>query len=336
ERLDADRWTIPADLPERGLAQDRQKFGKGPRIETLSDLPLDRQVGHEGATWLDRTMIGGGRETMPHTGFGGDVRAAWEARGEGDAAERAARAEAAQARAEALARALAALEAASPDRSLTTAALARARDVVAQADRDIQALTVEHGRLTTLIDLRAGEGVEEDLADTTDRLAEATARRDALRFEVEMLKTLLAALETARAAARDRYVAPVLRELTPLLRLLWPDAEIAFDEDRLLPVAMTRAGQAEAIEILSGGTQEQVALLVRLAFARMLAAAGRAAPVILDDALVFTDDDRIERMFDALHRQAGDVQILVLSCRQRAFRNLGGQQLRIEAVGGAP
>ena len=80
ERLDADRWTIPANLPERGLAHDRQKFGKGPRVETLSDLPLDRQVRHEGATWLDRAMIGGGRETMPHTGFGGDVRTAWEAR----------------------------------------------------------------------------------------------------------------------------------------------------------------------------------------------------------------------------------------------------------------
>jgi hypothetical protein len=50
ERLDADRWTVPADLPERGLAQDRQQFGKSPRIETLSDLPLDRQVRHEGAT----------------------------------------------------------------------------------------------------------------------------------------------------------------------------------------------------------------------------------------------------------------------------------------------
>lgn len=80
ERIDADRWTIPADLPERGLAHDRQKFGKGPRIEALTDLPLDRQVRYEGATWLDRTMIGGGRETMPHSGFGGDVRAAWEAR----------------------------------------------------------------------------------------------------------------------------------------------------------------------------------------------------------------------------------------------------------------
>ena len=45
----------------------------------------------------------------------------------------------------------------------------------------------------------------------------------------------------------------------------------------------------------------------------MLAKDGRHAPVILDDALVFTDDDRIERMFDALHRHAGDLQIIVLN-----------------------
>jgi uncharacterized protein YhaN len=64
----------------------------------------------------------------------------------------------------------------------------------------------------------------------------------------------------------------------------------------------------------------------------MLARAGRIVPVILDDALVFTDDDRIERMFDALHRQAGDMQIIVLTCRQRAFRALGGQALRLQMV----
>ena len=32
-------------------------------------------------------------------------------------------------------------------------------------------------------------------------------------------------------------------------------------------------------------------------------------------------------MFDALHQQAGDIQIIVLSCRNRAFRDLGGQKL---------
>lgn len=79
ERVHAEHWTIPADLPERGLAHDRQRFGNDPRIDELSHLPLDRQVGHDGATWLDRTMLGKS-EIIPHTGFGGDVRAAWDAR----------------------------------------------------------------------------------------------------------------------------------------------------------------------------------------------------------------------------------------------------------------
>ena len=118
--------------------------------------------------------------------------------------------------------------------------------------------------------------------------------------------------------------------LQPLLRLLWADAELRFDGESLLPTALVRGGQEEEIGVLSGGTQEQIALLVRLAFARLLARTGRHAPVILDDALVYTDDDRIERMFDALHGQAADLQIIVFSCRQRAFRDLGGTKLIME------
>jgi hypothetical protein len=56
------------------------------------------------------------------------------------------------------------------------------------------------------------------------------------------------------------------------------------------------------------------------------AGAGWASgPVILDDALVYSEDDRIEKMFDALHRQSRDQQIIVFSCRQRAFAKLGGR-----------
>ena len=80
ERLDAEHWTIPADLPERGLAFDRQRFGSGPRIEERSHLPLDHQVRHEGATWLDRTMLGQDRQALASGGFGGDVQTAWHAR----------------------------------------------------------------------------------------------------------------------------------------------------------------------------------------------------------------------------------------------------------------
>ena len=53
--------------------------------------------------------------------------------------------------------------------------------------------------------------------------------------------------------------------------------------------------------------------------------------MILDDALVFSDDDRIERMFDIMTRAAKRMQIIVLTRRKRLFTRLGARMLRIEA-----
>ena len=209
------------------------------------------------------------------------------------------------------------------------AALERARSIVTRAEDDRHRIRLELGKLDTSIEIQAGEAVDEELADVDVRLEAAQRALNELNFEIAVLKKLDAALETARASARDRYVEPVLIELVPLLRLLWPEADLRFDAEKVLPTALVRAGTEEDFDILSVGTQEQIALLVRLAFARMLANSGAFAPVILDDAIVYTDDDRIERMFDALTRQAQDLQIIVFSCRQKAFRDLGGRGLDI-------
>ena len=221
---------------------------------------------------------------------------------------------------------------AAPDLAAAEAALKRARSVDDAARADIARLRPEIATLDERIARGSGEAVEERLAECEQELAGAEAELARYAHEVAVLRRLEAALSAARTEARERYFAPVAAELKPLLQLLWPDAELTWTQDTLLPEALTRNGQAEPIDILSGGTQEQVALMVRLAFARMLAKDGRHAPVLLDDALVFTDDDRIERMFDALHRQAGDLQIIVFTCRQRAFRELGGQTLRLAAL----
>ena len=92
---------------------------------------------------------------------------------------------------------------------------------------------------------------------------------------------------------------------------------------------MTDRGAVESFTSLSAGTQEQLAVLTRLAFAELLLDQGRPATVILDDALVFSDDDRIERMFDILTRAGEKVQIIVLTCRQRLFARLGAPTLQI-------
>ena len=321
----------PADPPP-GLT--------GATAELLVDEAVQRQKAADTAAEAARTNADAARLT--------EARAEVEARGAASAAESAAahlaafgdtetadlRAAAALHACEmAVAQATArhrALSETAPDLPAADAAVARARAVIAGAERETRQLAEERGGLDTEIDLRFGEGVEEERADVTQRLQAAEATRAALVFEQEVLTALIAALDTARAAARTRYFDPVMVELRPLLRLLWPAAELNFDGDSLLPTALLRDGVAEEIGILSGGTQEQVALLVRLAFARLLARSGRCTPVILDDALVHTDDDRIERMFDALHAQAQDQQIIVLSCRQRAFRDLGGRALSLE------
>ena len=219
-----------------------------------------------------------------------------------------------------------------PDLDAAEATLKRAQSIVDGAETDGGTIRIALGKLDTMIDILAGEAVEEELSDVIIRSDDAERALDELQFEVAVLLKLEEVLESARASARDSYVEPVLAELEPLVRLLWPEAALHIDADEVLPAALEREGTEEEFEVLSGGTQEQIALLVRLAFARMLARGGASAPVILDDAIVFTDDDRIERMFDALTRQAQDIQVIVLSCRQRAFRDLGGRRLEISTA----
>ena len=225
-----------------------------------------------------------------------------------------------------------AMEQAAPNLEELSSRLERTRSVVDKAREEEERLRLELRGLDTFIELQAGNAVEEELADVCEQLAKAKDELQAIEHETEVLKCLDKALTAAQESARDRYVRPVLRELVPLIRLLWLDAEIRFDAENVLPEALVRAGTEEDFNVLSGGTQEQIAILVRLAFAQILAKSGRDAPAILDDAIVFTDDDRIEAMFDALTQQARDLQIIVLSCRQRAFRELGGTSLRIEPV----
>ncbi|MGR3760132.1 AAA family ATPase [Roseobacteraceae bacterium NS-SX3] len=257
-------------------------------------------------------------------GLGGDG-----ARAEAELAELAAQTPAlAQAEQQAAA-VLAALADAAPDADQARAAWQRAKSACDGARDRAQEIRTDLAVLETRIAAHASHAVEEELAETGERLAAAQKRLAAVRFEVAVLQRLDLALERARAAAQDHYVGPVLKELEPLLRMLWPDAQLQLDAEAVLPSRLERGAAEDSFDGLSGGTQEQIALLVRLAFARLLAKSGRPAPVILDDAIVYTDDARIEKIFDALTLLAGDLQIIVFSCRQKAFRDLGGTQLAI-------
>jgi type IV secretory pathway VirD2 relaxase len=79
ERLDADRWLIPNDFEARAAAYEAAR-GPQTRMRVLCAFDLDRQVGSDGATWLDRQILARDRGSIASTGFGADVHRALEAR----------------------------------------------------------------------------------------------------------------------------------------------------------------------------------------------------------------------------------------------------------------
>src|SRR5579885_1113075 len=172
-------------------------------------------------------------------------------------------------------------------------------------------------------------GVGEHLDIARGELAQAITRRDRLQTEANAWALLVTSLEQAEREAKEAFLEPVIKRVDPFLRLLLPGAAVSLDEETLEITGVVRDGRDERFDSLSGGMREQLSVLVRLAFAVYLREKGYPAAVILDDALVYADDSRFERMQLALRKAAETIQVLLLSFRARDLRSFGASIRRL-------
>jgi len=301
-RFAAETETAEAELagPQDALAQADKKLGSArERLAglngTIETKKADLDAGRAGAS---DEQLSVSAETLERDAIKKDEQLAEKERGQGESVE------------------------------AIDARIKRLEGAATNHQRSVSNLGIEVTRLTALIEANEGAGVEEMLLATEaerDRLTSTVAE---FEKEAAVLQLLSDTLEAAEGEAKTRYLAPVVSRVEPYLKMLLPGANIVLDED-LRIAAIQRAGQREDFDVLSGGTKEQLAVLTRLAFAELLLGQGRPATVILDDALVFSDDDRIESMFDVLMRAGDKVQIIVLTCRKRLFTRLGAAPLEI-------
>ncbi len=202
-----------------------------------------------------------------------------------------------------------------------------------------QAITNQKRRLAELdktisnlegqIQSAGGDGVGEQVAALQEQLAQAEGEVARYQIRVEVLKLLANTIGEVLGESRERFYTPIMRHLKPYLSDLFPGAELTLGDGFAVAGLKRTPDDAERFDRLSDGTREQIAVIVRLAMGALLAEQGREVPIILDDALVFSDDDRISRMFDALIRAGKKQQVIVLTCRTRAFAGLGGRPLSI-------
>ena len=116
-----------------------------------------------------------------------------------------------------------------------------------------------------------------------------------------------------RDNTRQRYVRPYRAELERLGRVVF-GASFEVDVDTELTIqTRTLDGCTVPYASLSGGAKEQLGILARLAGAALVAKED-TVPVIIDDALGFSDPDRLVKMGAVLNSLGDRGQVIVLTC----------------------
>jgi hypothetical protein len=213
-----------------------------------------------------------------------------------------------------------------------------ARDRLAQAERRVAAIETEAQRLErdirdVEVELCSGEAqaLGERLAEVEGELLRVEAEHARLAQLARAWKLLHDELTAAVATARDALLAPVRERIGPYLQRLFPGSEVMLDPETLALDRLRRDGVEERFQQLSLGTREQLAIVVRLALAGLLQEKEGESPcLVLDDALVYADEARLDVMKTILQQASRDLQILILTCRPRDYRGLDARFLRLE------
>ena len=190
----------------------------------------------------------------------------------------------------------------------------KARDDEKTAEGQLQTLAAE-GTYSKLVT------AEEDLAALESSIDQASIRMDAIRLLHETVST-------CKSRILASVSAPVERSATRMLsRIVGPRlGQLKLTSD-FVPTTVSPEIAAEPVPLhnLSGGEQEQLYLVARLALAEVLAKHQRQL-VVLDDVLNATDPGRLARLLTLLEEVSDRLQIIILTCHPERYRALEGAE----------
>jgi uncharacterized protein YhaN len=173
-------------------------------------------------------------------------------------------------------------------------ALTRARDELARLERSEEAAQAAQAKAS----------LEAQIQELAERYARARLAQRALRDAI--------------ARYRSAHEGPLLARANALFPALtcerYARLETDVDErDEDVLIAVTADGSRRRVQELSDGTREQLFLALRLAAIERHVATAEAVPVLFDDVLLESDDERAQRILAALAELATQTQVLVLT-----------------------
>ena len=155
--------------------------------------------------------------------------------------------------------------------------------------------------------------------DAPQRIARKQEQLHRLQGEYDSLALALDALRSANTTLQNRFSPELGRRAAEIFADMTgsPWSHILLDREFRLSAEAGSDPTRRSVQLLSSGTADQLYLAVRLAICEMVLPAEQNAPLILDDALLTFDDERLHKTLDYLVRLGEQRQILLFSCQSR-------------------
>jgi DNA repair exonuclease SbcCD ATPase subunit len=193
--------------------------------------------------------------------------------------------------------------------------LKRIQEQMKRADRELT-------EVTTRLKINGEDGLHDKLGGAQIALARAQYEDASLTKRVAAANLLYKTMSEERDKARHAYVAPLRERIEALGRLVFDHTFQVEVSDDLQIVSRTLDNTTVSFDSLSGGTKEQLSLILRLACAMIVAGDG-GAPLIIDDTLGYTDPERLSLMGAVLARAAKECQIVIFTCVPGRYSSVG-------------
>ena len=185
-----------------------------------------------------------------------------------------------------------------------------------------QALAILNDRLETA----RANGLHELMVKTETQLLQLEQDLTATQRRAEAARKLWETLNQHRDAARQAYLQPLKQHVEVLGKLVFGatfQVEIAQDWSI---TRRTLGNTTLTFDDLSIGAKEQLAILMRLAAAQLVAKQN-GIPLFIDDALGFSDPQKLNNMGAAIAAAGRTCQIIILTCAPGRYANVGNARL---------
>ncbi len=191
--------------------------------------------------------------------------------------------------------------------------LDRARTDHAQCERSRQELRDERVALEARLEQAGREGRQEALDAAAAQFAAAERAFQAIDRRAKATRLLHDTLQRRRNEAKQAYVEPFRQAVTRLGQGVYGSSFGVEVNSALAVEARVLDGTRIGFDALSTGAQEQLAILTRLACASLVDGAA-GVPVVIDDALGYSDPDKLQAMGEAFGQLGQNAQVVLLTC----------------------